>query len=448
MSKETEPLEAQEDGALPFIQTKEYRRFAEFCDACRTYRYIGLCYGPPGVGKTLSARHYTQWDLIQAQLHERFYSFTRDPQAEMLIANGFLSDVTRRPTEIITCRSVLFTPLVASTPRQIENEVRALRIALSYLVEDAEKLQAGQRGRRENLPDRTELLIVDETDRLKTAGLEQMHIKIGTYDLLPFCNLDGQMARRGSEIHFAPYHIENETDCQAFRNAFSSLLKQIPLGVDHDTLMQRWWYFFEGSIGCIGILKQWLVLALYRALREESSELTRAHLEQSVLPDAKWARMRADARSGEAEFQYADGQNSYLSNLASMPTFVPKQPDSDTTPRSQPSPEDATVDQKTRNPKSHVGEPSPRRDQVRTAQPEGEATHCSFSGPIKLEAARWLEATVQEVQCPTCGSVSKAKVKGQSVMIASHKPRTARAVRNVTRWTEQGTEWILVQKKG
>lgn len=143
--------------AHPFLVTKEHRRFVEFCDACRRYRSSGLCYGPPGVGKTLSARTYAGWDRIQAL----------DPLS-----------LDRLPPipDILACCTVFYTPPVANTPRPISQQVRLLRRNLSAVVGSMRDILAGENPAYSlfEWPDLTELILVDEADRLKTASLEQL----------------------------------------------------------------------------------------------------------------------------------------------------------------------------------------------------------------------------------------------------------------------------------
>jgi len=154
----TESLHRAAVHTSPFLITKEYRRFVEFCEACRRDRYIGLCYGPPGVGKTLSARHYARWEQIEAA-QDRWQSPHRIV-----------------PTEIADCHTVFYTPPVANTPRGTASAVEDRCAMLTELVKAARRnpYDAGPEALAWELQEETELLIVDEADRLKMAGLEQL----------------------------------------------------------------------------------------------------------------------------------------------------------------------------------------------------------------------------------------------------------------------------------
>lgn len=179
-----------------FVETGEYRRFTEFCDACRRFRYIGLCYGPPGVGKTLSARRYALWDKVQA------YKKSDGNSAALL-------------EEACASTAVFYTPPVVNAPGQVEREIAKQRGSLHDLLIERERLQERRlmiplldranalrdprtnpnhyRGAeadkaeeeyyasrdklmnlRSSVPDPAALAIIDESDRLKMVSLEQV----------------------------------------------------------------------------------------------------------------------------------------------------------------------------------------------------------------------------------------------------------------------------------
>ncbi len=115
---------------VSFVVTKEHRRFAEFADAVRRDRYIGLCYGPPGVGKTLSAWQYAGWDIVGPYLH--------------------------------------------NSPRFVDKEITFLHERLSWGIEWELQTPKELAKLSKSCGPCAELLIVDEADRLKTPALEQL----------------------------------------------------------------------------------------------------------------------------------------------------------------------------------------------------------------------------------------------------------------------------------
>jgi DNA transposition AAA+ family ATPase len=147
----------RERAAREFVVTKQHRRFAEFCDAVRRDRYIGLCHGAPGVGKTLSARRYTHWDVVGPYL-----------QCWRYLAHE------NTPAEMLEHRAVLYTPKIHNTPRMVDKELCFWHDRLSWTIEGRLHHDRHAVDLAQSCGPYAELLIVDEADRLKTPSLEAL----------------------------------------------------------------------------------------------------------------------------------------------------------------------------------------------------------------------------------------------------------------------------------
>jgi AAA domain len=175
-----------------FVETIEYSRFVEFCEACRHFRYIGLCYGPPGIGKSLSAVRYSRADQIVPR--DRWTSEVSDD---------------------LPVDTLLYTTSVINTPSGVRNDInmareRVMSILLNPIRREAsvvlEEIRVKDEKRRREIMDKpgcspcdrpavdptyfetykqyqikeraiedpTTLILVDEADRLHMNSLEQI----------------------------------------------------------------------------------------------------------------------------------------------------------------------------------------------------------------------------------------------------------------------------------
>ena len=156
------------------VETLEHRRFAEFCDACKRYRYIGLCYGAPGVGKTVSARHYASWDKVQDCWAHPGHDATA-------------------VAEIAASSTVLYTAPVVGAPSVIERQIGKLRDRLHSAAIDVRRQVENTEMRRllgtlDDLRDRLKNpdgYRSQATKDIEDAFLKQRHRTMGLEDWSP-----------------------------------------------------------------------------------------------------------------------------------------------------------------------------------------------------------------------------------------------------------------------
>src|SRR5947209_651978 len=130
-----------------------------------------------------------------------------------------------------------------------------------------------------------------------------LHVLAGPYELFRFRNTRGQLARRGRDLHFARYHVGRVDERKEFVAAVKYLLERVPLEVDLNALLRRWRWFAEGSVGCIGNLKTWLVDAVAATLAQGGTRLTEVMLTRTMPHPAKRVSLELDAREGEHQVE-------------------------------------------------------------------------------------------------------------------------------------------------
>jgi AAA domain len=139
-----------------------------------------------------------------------------------------------------------------------------------------------------------------------------LYILLGNFSLYDFCHLNGQIARRVREEQFCRYHLDQQDDAVEFTSALKVLLEQGPLQVNIPEMLMHWKWFGEWSIGCIGILSDWVGETASTLCRAGETVLTLEALAKHALKPAQRLKLETEARTGEFKHGCSSGTRASL----------------------------------------------------------------------------------------------------------------------------------------
>ena len=272
--------------------------------------------GPTGVGKTTLL-----WKIVKQLIEDAMKAMESDPGFFPVVNIGLQDVSTERGIfdwkDFFDCfLKALNEPLIerkidyASLAGPLQKSLRRTstladlrgaarecvrnRRPIAVIIDEAQHFKKVGSGRR----------LHDQMDSIKalaeTTGVP--HVLIGTYELLDLTNLSGQLSRRSSPLHLPRYRCEKAEDLEAFRNMLMMFQRHLPLPKEPN-LVDRYEYFYDGCVGCIGVLKDWLCRALSEALENNDKTLTKKCLANHAKSTLELMNMIREISQGEGSLK-------------------------------------------------------------------------------------------------------------------------------------------------
>ena len=116
------------------------------------------------------------------------------------------------------------------------------------------------------------------------------------------------------DVHFARYSADSPEDRQIFQNVLLTFQQQAPFAEEPD-LLSIWEFLYERSVGCVGILKDWLVRAAIASLKNGEATLSLKELERTALSVSQCEKILIESREGEVRLNDNEDSRSHLRTL-------------------------------------------------------------------------------------------------------------------------------------
>lgn len=168
-----------------------------------------------------------------------------------------------------------------------------------FLIDEAHHFLSVASGRK--------LTDVPEAIKSLANRTKVLHGLFGTYELLTLQEIGDQLSRRSVYIHVPRYDLQYTEDIEIWKNVIWSFQKYIPIDEEPD-FYSYGQYLYERSLGCVGILKNWINNAFQNALEDKANTVKIKHLEQRALSVGQCLNILKKIQQGEKRYEEIEGK--------------------------------------------------------------------------------------------------------------------------------------------